>query len=273
MEIQQNQPRPTRETRRRFITSAGIVAAGAITVTPWNATLSETEDLENNNPNTWPWPYSELDPDRVAQRGYAGYYEGGCSFGAAKAIIGQWAEQVGSPFNAIPLEMFRYGEGGVTGWGSLCGAINSAAAAINLVCETDDYRSLINELVAWYEQATLPEFNPEDGTDFPTSVANSPLCHISVTRWCKTNDKEASSTERRERCARLTADVAHKTATLLNQRFKGEFVSLFSPAPSVSRCLSCHGPDSRNETLGKMDCALCHTSPHGSNRNRRNDDG
>ena len=35
---------------------------------------------------------------------------------------------LGEPFNLIPAEMMNFGKAGVVGWGSLCGALNGAAA-------------------------------------------------------------------------------------------------------------------------------------------------
>ncbi|MDD5168856.1 MAG: hypothetical protein PHN75_08565, partial [Syntrophales bacterium] len=78
------------------------------------------------------------------------------------------------------------------------------------------------------------------------TVSNSPLCHISVGKWLKRADKAIKGPEQRERCARLTADVAMKTAMLLNEWKDGSFRSTLMfhldkyNATTQSNCGECH---------------------------------
>jgi len=208
----------------------------------------------------WPWPYEQLDPQRSAELGHASFYEGACCYGTFKGIVGQLAEVHGAPFDSFPLDMMRYGEGGVTRWGSVCGTINGASAAINLVCQYADAKPLINEIIAWYSATAMPIYVPEGSDAIVTSVSDSPLCHASVTKWCKASHFSATSSERKERYARLVASVASKTVTVLNDHFQGTFVPQNQPADSVTHCMQCHGPNLMNNTLGKMDCSSCHGS-------------
>jgi hypothetical protein len=54
-----------------------------------------------------PWPYKPLDPDKVAQHGFEGFYKGECMYGTFEAIVGPVAEQLGSPYPDLPFMMFK----------------------------------------------------------------------------------------------------------------------------------------------------------------------
>jgi len=247
------------ESRRSFLKGFGIMGGTALAGSSFLA--PEVAEAARKQAKAWPWPYAELNPQNVAALGHAGYYEGGCCYGAFKALIVPLSEAVGSPYDTFPIDMMRYGEGGVTGWGSVCGTINGAAAAINLVCPMANARNLINELVAWYSVTPLPIYVPDGGEAMAANASNSPLCHASVSNWCAVSGLTVSSAERKERCARLVADVASKAATLLNANLNGTFVAEHGPAETVGECMTCHGSTVMNNTLGKMDCVSCH-KPH-----------
>lgn len=211
----------------------------------------------------WPWPYVKLDPQVVAEAAYQGYYEGGCMFGAYAAILRTLQTEAGFPFTQIPVEMSKYGAGGVSGWGTLCGTLNGAGSAINLVAK--DYGKIIGELMAWYSTTSFPTYQPsapkvEIGV---ASVSGSPLCHVSVSKWCEASGFKEESAERKERCARLTAEVAAHAVELLNQYAdSGEFTPTLGPADSVKECGACHLKGGTvGNTLAQMDCVQCH-EPH-----------
>ena len=63
--------------------------------------------------------------------------------------------------------------------------------------------------------------------DLVTSVSDSPLCHASNAKWISRSGFGLASAERKERCARLTADVAAKAVELLNAYKAGKFVPTF----------------------------------------------
>jgi len=102
-----------------------------------------------------PWTYKKLDPVAVAERAYPGYFKGGCGYGAFEGIIGELRKEVGYPYILIPTEMFIFGEGGVAGISSLCGALNGSAAAMFLVTGAVDRKKrgeafqMIQELFNW----------------------------------------------------------------------------------------------------------------------------
>ena len=166
-------------------------------------------------------------------------------------------DKVGYPFTLIPTQSYTYGSGGFYGWGSLCGALSSAVAVINLCHETAVATTLSNELFAWYSQAAFPMYKTE--FTLPTTVADSTLCHVSVTKFMDAAGVARATPERKARCGALTADVARFTVELLNAQADGTFVSKYKPAAVVGACMSCHSTDSH----GKENCEPCHGDPHG----------
>jgi hypothetical protein len=204
-----------------------------------------------------PWPYRPLDADGVGHAAFVANGQGGCMFGVVEPIVGGVARQLGAPYTSLPLALFMYGSAGVVGWGSLCGALNGAAAALALLSARP--QPLISELYSWYEREALPDFMPK-GARFPNvaSVAGSVLCHASLTRWCNASGKKVASPERAERCGALAASVARKTVQLLNAQSAGN-PAAGAPEPATAACLSCHGTRGTEcDASGRMRCASCH---------------
>lgn len=208
-----------------------------------------------------PWSYKKIDPVAAAERGYAAYYNGGCMFGAFEGIIGE-LRTAGFPFDTFPTTMMKYGAGGVSGWGTLCGALNGGAALIFLVSDPKVGNPIINELYSWYATEALPNYKPKTPKfDIISSVAESQLCHASVTKWCDKSGFKALSPERAERCAWVTASVAKYTVELLNAQADTTF-KIAHPIPTaVTECLSCHGKGGVVENVhmsNNNSCFSCH---------------
>ncbi len=204
-----------------------------------------------------PWPYKPLDPDIVAQHAFEGYLHHHCMYGALEAIAAPIAEQLGPPYEDFPFDMFAYGAGGVNGWATLCGALNGAAAGLQLFSPKP--KPLIDALFTWYESEPLPNFYPK-GAKFPEvrSVAGLPLCHQSISNWCKVAKQRAYSPQRSERCGTLTASVARKAVLLLNEQAAGKFAAVTLPAQTRG-CMSCHEKGGvREDMRTKMNCGGCH---------------
>ncbi|MBI4659078.1 MAG: C_GCAxxG_C_C family protein [Verrucomicrobia bacterium] len=254
-------------TRRQFLAATGLAAlapalAPGITGTALGQTASPGATGSPQETAQTPWPYRELDPGLVAKRAYAAYYTGkGCMFGAFEGLIGELREKVGSPYTQFPVNMMEYGKGGVNGiWGTLCGTLNASAAAINLVSGTP--APLINEMFFWYSQEMLPGYKPETPKyAIAESVAGSPICHVSVQRWCEVSGFKPTSPERAERCACLTAEVAKHTAELLNKQAGGSFAASHQLPDEVQSCMACHGKGARENVHhgGNMSCTQCHS--------------
>jgi hypothetical protein len=209
------------------------------------------------------WTYVILDAPTVAETAYRIYPEGGCMYAVVGSVITELAKKVGDPFRSFPIEMMRYGDGGVGAWGSLCGVVNGGSALLGLFHgekSKTTREELITELCIWYEKTALPQYEPAEpkwADDAEASVADSLLCHISTAQWCKVTECGAFSMEKKERCRRLAADGAAKVVGILNRAKMDEsdFVEL---SDDVISCIDCHGPKDMADAMGKMNCATCH---------------
>ncbi|MEN6427596.1 MAG: C-GCAxxG-C-C family protein [Phycisphaerales bacterium] len=250
-------------TRRTMFGALGA-AAGSCLLSSCTRQEMKTAQ-EKADLSVLPWPYHELDPETTAERAYLLCYEGHCMYGVFKSIVGQLAERCGEPYRSFPCGMMTYGAGGVASWGSLCGALNGAAAAISLFVPKKELQAkLTGQLFLWYEQAELPVYapaKPKLAMQMPTSVARSVLCHPSVGAWCKKSGYPVAGKEHMERCARLTADTARQTVIVLNEGLSGKAARPLIADEQVGRCNACHGRDGdRKDALARMTCGSCHAS-------------
>ncbi len=241
---------------------AGLVAL-TTAFKPEKLPAAETSILDYNPPET-DWKYVRLNPAATGELAYNSYSEGSCMYATVKSIAYQLAEKVGEPYSSFPFHMFKYGHGGVGGYGSVCGALNGAAAVIGLLISDKSVQDrMIADLFQWYEKEALPSFVPaQPNYDFtpPQSVPNSVLCHASNTNWCNDSGLKITSKERKERCRRLTADVAQKVATSLNEIYAYEYIADVHSNEEVASCLACHGKEGKlQNTSVKMSCNSCHT--------------
>ena len=92
-----------------------------------------------------------------------------------------------------------------------------------------------------------------------TVMPESVLCHISSGRWRAVAGVSIASPRRKDRCRRLTADIAAKTAELLN-RYHTDTACTFAPLTQpTATCFDCHNPQgTQADAIAKMDCAVCH---------------
>jgi len=250
-------------TRRTMFGALGVAAGSCLLSSCTRQGMKTTR--QKADPSVLPWPYRELDPQATAERAYLLHYEGHCMYGVFKSVLGQLAERYGEPYRSFPYGMMTYGAGGVASWGSLCGALNGAAAAISLFAGGKEQQvSLTSQVFLWYEQAELPVYMPAKPTldmRMPASVARSILCHPSVGAWCKTSGYPVAGKEHMERCARLTADTARQTVIVLNEGLSGRTARPRVADEQVGQCNACHGRDGeRKDTLARMTCGSCHTS-------------
>ncbi len=258
------------DRRKAMKIFAGVVAGtgvGAYTLSnvfkPEFPPLNAPVNLEYN-PSASSWAYSRIDPAVTGDLAYNYYQEGSCMYAVFKSVAGQLADKFGEPYSSFPYHMMKYGRSGIGGYGTVCGSLNGAAALIGLLVEGNSIQNtLITGLFRWYEQIALPEFKPSTAVlDFTpaSSVSESTLCHASVTNWVKKTGYRADAGERVERCRRLTADVAIRTAVVLNEFTGNTYVSNGHDSRNVSECMSCHGDTGKlNNTFGKMECSSCHT--------------
>jgi len=214
------------------------------------------------------WKYLQLDPVTTAELAYKYYPEGSCMYATIKSVVTQLAEKGGEPFISFPYHMFKYGHGGIGGYGTVCGALNGTAALLGLLIIDKSVRDkMITDIFGWYEKEPLPVFNPQNpGNDYipAQSISNSVLCHASNTNWCKAAGFKVDSNERKERCRRMTADVAQKVATSLNEIFTNTYTTNVYPDETANTCLTCHSSEGKvNNVAVEMSYKPCHTKSVG----------
>ncbi|HVJ50132.1 C-GCAxxG-C-C family (seleno)protein [Desulfitobacterium sp.] len=247
-------------SRRRFLMGSAAFAVGAVAtgvtsgIRPKNAVAAAS---------SLPFPYQTLDVNTVRRRGYDYYFTGGCMYASARALLDTLVEVVGAPWDSIPADMFKFGKGGAINWGTLCGALNGSLAVIEIASGTAA-DSIGPELLGWYSKFPFPSSAHELYCKYPnqiTTVADSPLCHQSVSLWCKVASATVNSPEKKDRCAKLAGDTAARAAELLNAWKAGTFAAAYQPDADFARCLPCHfGPTSRYDNeQGQLDCLECHT--------------
>ncbi|HET8539164.1 MAG TPA: C-GCAxxG-C-C family protein, partial [Anaeromyxobacter sp.] len=158
---------------------------------------------------------------------------------------------------SFPVDAFKFLEGGVAGWGTICGACAGSCVVTNVILGPSTAGSEVgmlmgSELMQRYASTAMPTYvpkNPRVKADPPKTVADSPLCHLSVGKWMKAANKELGSPERKDRCARLTASMAHELVTVLNlwkdgkYQTKGEVPARAYAIQAQHNCNDCHGTD------------------------------
>lgn len=266
-------------SRRGFIARAGGALATGTIATALGAPLIAQAQVA-----PVPWPIPILDPSAVRDAGYWGYWANdpskntnyGCAYGVAAALIAGIEAGLGpgSPWETLPLELFKWGKTGCVESGTLCGAL-AGVLPIFTMASPASVTEMGADLLRWYQETTLPS-TEMDALDpkrrFPgqaQSVAGSPLCHVSVSSWCKAAGKLAGSADRKTRCAKITGDVARMAAIILNRLVPGvKYQPLYPAQPErYAGCVRCHvdappppTPDGirLNNSLGISNCTTCH---------------
>lgn len=250
--------RQARMGRRELVTKAvryGIGAAGVSAVAAASPSLAARALAAGRAAETWPWPYVKLDPQKTADLAYEEWYRVFCGAAIVSAVFGQLREKVGEPYTSFPIDAFLFLEGGISGWGTICGANAGSNIVTNVILGPRTVRNeegmlMGSELMQHYASTAMPTYAPaapKVKADIPKTVADSPLCHVSVGRWMKAANKELASPERRDRCARLTASMAYQLVTLLNAWKDGKYKTRgVVPAKAYGiqaqhDCNDCHG--------------------------------
>lgn len=260
-------------TRKDFLHRSSALALIGIPSLAFAGSIIAQTDDSNAKSRVWPWPYATLDPEAVRVLGHDNYWSGnGCSYATFHAIVSALRTAVGSPYTDLPTEIMIFGHGGGVGWGTLCGALIGASAAMQLVCTKSEADTLISELIGLYTQTDFPSTTSNNYAQNHTfnhttydmllspNQSNSPLCHVSATKWTEATSFPIGSSERKERCARLSGDVAAMAAQILNAFFAGTFVTSYVAPAEVAMCLSCHSSSGMKANVAsKSHCLNCHT--------------
>ena len=177
-------------------------------------------------------------------------------------------------------------------WGQTCGILIGCLAVLNL-SKLHGAAGLADSIMGHYCQTEWPSSQLPDLYDDPDYgnggtlgytwckqpipddetlahvVTNSPLCHISISKWCYAagvglSDMGAYAYQHKnDRCGKLTADMAAYTAELINHyALYGASADPFTMPEETASCSSCHGSTAvpGPAQQGKMDCNECHTS-------------
>ncbi len=266
-------------TRKDFLTKTSKAAVG-LTAVAGLSSLVTTATLANSSKTTvYPWPYTTLDLDSLRIRAHHLKLTGWeCCSGCFGSFVEALSLQIGDPWTTMPYEVMMYGRGGGAAWGSLCGAVNAAAAIISLVVPKASSGPLIWEVYGWAASTALPTVEANqfaldnryttgtfNGISLPQSLAGSVLCHASLTNWCIEANKKFNSNDRKERCARITGDLAVKTGEILNAYFAGTFTPQFVTPAYAQQCLTCHGAGILENVRIQESCEPCHADSHPTN--------
>jgi hypothetical protein len=234
------------ESRRKVLTGTGKAVVGAAIISAGGGFISKA--TATTSPKPTPWGYVKLDPKKTADLAYENWYKNYCCYAVTAAILDQLREKVGGSYHHMPAEAFIWGHGGAVGWGTLCGTLTGAGVVTSFAAGKEG-EEILNDVIAWYSETELPIYKPASpkATFKNTNVSDSPLCHVSVGKWMKKEGVALKSPERKDRCARVAADVAFHTVTLLNKWVDGEFEmengsqSAEYGITAQNNCMECHG--------------------------------
>jgi hypothetical protein len=257
-------------SRRSFLTGAGIVTGAAVVVAGTGLIKPKSAEAAFS---ALPWAYAPspglvgADLDLVKRRGHDYYAtSGGCMAGTGKALIVTIMEKLTgdayAAWDSFPQDLFTYGGGGInSGWGTICGSLHGAAYVISACAPNGTVATnLINDLFQWYCGFNFPSTDHDAYDPYPgqaRTICNSPLCHASVSTWCKATGTKVSAAERGKRCAKVAGDCAGKAAELLNSYFYGSYASTFVQPDTT--CSGCHVTAGTEKWVqGKATCNTCH---------------
>jgi hypothetical protein len=237
---------------RRDLLGAGAVIGGTVfggsLLTAASGVAQETQ---------FPFPTAKIKAKKAAQLGYDMYNAGkGCCYAAFWGVLGNLVDK-GEPYSTFPAEMMTVGGGGMAGWGSLCGTLIGGAMAISLFAEGAVRTQMIDILYTYYESEKLPDWTPKTpmrNVSFSRTVADSVLCHVSVSK----TGLEPGSDEQKERCARLAASVSATTAALITALHKNKTLNGDILGKVAAYCKGCHGAGISDAEISKMSCTTCH---------------
>ncbi len=232
-------------SRRDLLVGAGKVAAGAAIVSVGASGLIRPGKTEAAQ---FPWGYKKLDLQEVGDIAYNAWYGKFCCQAVVEGLLKPLQKSIGDPYASLPLDAFKWGHGGAVGWGTLCGTMTGAGIATGFIAGPEGEK-ILNDVIAYYASTELPIYKPANpkGSFKNVNRSDSPLCHISVGKWMEKEGVKFFSPQRKERCARISADVAMYTAKLLNDWADGKYKPAHGSnlkdngITTQENCMECHG--------------------------------
>ncbi len=251
-------------SRRDLLINGGKAAAGAAILSLGALRNVKTADAYEFSSA---YRYKKLDPHEVGQITYENYFKRWCTSSVLAGLVESLRKNVGGEWKDFPIDAYRWGHGGLAGWGALCGTMPGAGVIIGLVTkDTDTAEAMVNDLAFYYSYTELPTFTPSKvlKSDIKhMTMAGTPICHISVGRWMRAEGAAFLTNQRAERCARLSANIAMEAAGMLNawadSSYKPKHKPLYNVAAngitSQNNCTDCHGqnPPSPRETYETLE--------------------
>jgi len=253
-------------SRRQMLIGTGALAASTALM-QFGSFLKAAHAKDGSN-EKWPWPYEKLDPQKTAELAYQEWYRVFCGGAVISSIFSQLREKVGEPYKSFPIDAFICLEGGMVGWGTLCGSNAGAAIASNIIIgpriagpDCEHGHSVASDMLEWYTKTAMPVFTPKEPkqpTKIVQTTSDSPLCHVSVGKWMGASGFALGSPERKDRCARVAASVAYQLVENLNAWKDGKYEpkSTWTPGktlgiPAQQNCTECHGSEAPKPPMAK----------------------
>ncbi len=248
-------------SRRGLLKGAGkfiaVGAAGMAAATAGVGFLPRAE-AKGGSTEKWPWPYVKLDPQKTAELAYNEWYRVFCGAAVISSVFSQLREKVGEPYTSFPVDAYVFLEGGMVGWGTICGSNAGANIVANVIIgpriagpECENGAAIGADTLQWYSETSLPSYTPKEPrvkTAIVQTTSDSPLCHVSVGKWMKASGYAIGSPERRDRCARVTGSVAYHLVQDLNAWKDGTYKpkATWKAVSNVGitaqqNCAECHG--------------------------------
>jgi len=256
------------EVSRRGILKGAISAAGIAAVAAGGLGLFSKAEAKGGPTEKWPWPYEKLDPDKTAELAYNEWYRVFCGAAVISSVFSQLAEKIGEPYRSFPVDGYVFLEGGMVGWGTVCGSNAGANIVSNMIIgpriagpECENGAQIGADALQWYSETPLPSYTPKDPKvkiEIVKTTSESPLCHISVGKWMKKSGYAITSPERKDRCARVAASVAYHLVQDLNAWKDGTYKpkSTWKAVSNVGitaqqNCTECHGSNIPTPPMAK----------------------
>lgn len=234
--------------RREFLKcSAGLLGIGFISP----SLLTSSKEIDSTSIEAYSLNGYQFDLEEVKVNAYHNYYQYECMGGVAGTLINILARDIGEPFASFPIYMFKYGGAGINNWGTICGSLNGGSAFLSLIYPAEVHKPMIDNLFNWYCHNPFPFKDLDNIAKFQNQTQvepEYPLCHVSVARWTVKNFRSGypafvNTPERADRCGKVTAEVAWKVATMVNEYEKNKYLDYAEYSPLFKT---------------KMNCEFCH---------------
>ena len=249
-------------SRRKFVAaSAAAIGVAGLASTIGPITAAEASQPAGTMP--WTIGATEtalMDPVAQARRAWEMYDGGntgqsGCAESTYWPMFAPLAESGNYPttWGVLPRGIMNYGGEGINSYGTICGVVNGTVMAMKTMGAPT---SAMNAVFEWYTRAAIPsnrmylDYRANSTTTWipgattsagkagwkrtggsfdeplpnsPTSIALSPLCHASVSKWQDANEAWCMARQavpfcraaKSDRCTKAVADAVFVGVTVM----------------------------------------------------------